>query len=219
MSLEKITLRRLLQLFYLPPNKLQSELRKDIRLEVKKRNGEDGGQGFYTPFWADAKNHVARKSNLKERTEARIAANHRTRSRLYPLLTTGFLKWWDEKRRWRNEEFNFLSNVSAQYHFEQIGTVKVENLIALHVGDEFDRLVYPYFNEIPVLSEEGARIGLWLMHETLSNYQIEDLRILDIQRSQSFGTIDVPLKGNEREVFTANYSRVLREWKKLWEQY
>ncbi|MBY5519729.1 hypothetical protein [Rhizobium leguminosarum] len=217
MSLETTNLRRLLQLFYLPPNRLQAELRKDIRQEIDKENG---GGDFYSPFWADAKDHVARKADLGEQTANRIAANSRTRSRLYPLLMAGFLRWWDEKRRWRNEEFEFLASVNARFKIEEIGTVvKVENLIALKVGGEFHRLVYPYFSEDPILSKEAARIGLWLMHQALPAYPLEDLRILDVLRSASFGTIDVPLEGNEPQIFIGHHARVLAAWKKLREEY
>jgi hypothetical protein len=115
MSIEKIHLRKLLQLFYLPANKRKSLLRADIRNDLNKALGEstDGGD-FHGPFWADAKSHVAGQEDLRTAVKNRIASN-KSRTRLYPLLAGGFLNWWDEKRRWRNEPFEFMSeSVKAQ---------------------------------------------------------------------------------------------------------
>ena len=79
-------------------------LKSDIRQEREKELGlaKSGGGDFFGPFWTDAKDHIAGKSEIRERTPVRIQ-NLRNTKRLYPLLQIGFLKWWDEKRRWKNE--------------------------------------------------------------------------------------------------------------------
>jgi hypothetical protein len=95
MSIEKIHLRKLLQLFYLPDNRRRSLLRADIRIDLNKALGEttDGGD-FHGPFWADAKSHVAREVDLRIKIKERIESN-KGRARLYPLLADGFLSWWN----------------------------------------------------------------------------------------------------------------------------
>jgi len=105
MSIEKVHLRKLLRLFFLPDSARVSELRKDIRQEIKKA-AFPGGKGgdFHTPFWTDAKNHVAGRLDLAAQVDERIARND-NRVRLYPELSKGFLNWWNEKRRWQNEPF------------------------------------------------------------------------------------------------------------------
>ncbi|HKY09688.1 MAG TPA: hypothetical protein VJQ55_15670 [Candidatus Binatia bacterium] len=136
-------------------------------------------------------------------------------------MTDGFLQWWNEKRRWRNEAFEFVpETVKAQFRIDEVGgVIKVENLLALKVGDQSNRIIYPYFSEEPPLPDEGGRIGLWLLAEALPEYTPEDLRILDILRSKSHATMDDPPQGNERNLFVMKYKSVLDEWKRLKSEY
>ena len=107
MSIQKIHLRKLLLLFDASSKErrriLLSDIASDRRKEFRRKEGlkNDGGD-FYSPFWFDAKRHVAGEIELREATKLRIEQNYR-RKRLYPVLTDAFLRWWDEKRRWRNE--------------------------------------------------------------------------------------------------------------------
>ena len=64
MSLEKINLRKLLQLFFADARLQQSLLLDDIRKDRTKEEGDRDGGDFYGPFWSDAKDHVAGLSNL-----------------------------------------------------------------------------------------------------------------------------------------------------------
>lgn len=48
MSLEKIHLRKLLKILFLPAKKRRSELRKDIREEINRKAGADVGGGIST---------------------------------------------------------------------------------------------------------------------------------------------------------------------------
>jgi hypothetical protein len=217
MSIEKIHLRKLLRLFYASVSKRRAILRADIYSEQRKEDGEDdeGGGDFHGPFWADAKRHVEGRADLPTQTKMRIAKNARRRH-LYPLLTQGFLAWWTEKRRWRNEDFTLIQDVKGRVAFPELkGLVKVENLLAVRVENQFSRIVYPYFSDEPLLPPIGARLGLWLMSEALPIYPVHDLRILDVLRGKSFGVIDVGIEGTERAQFTAEYARVLEEWRKL----
>ncbi|MBO6678899.1 hypothetical protein [Parvibaculum sp.] len=221
MSLEKIHLRKLLQIFYAPNNKRISILRADIRQEISKGTGLSGDGGdFHTAFWSGAKRHALGAADLRALTEVYIERSPQ-RKRLYPLLRDGFLLWWDEKRRWRNEPFEaILPSPHGRLTFEEpAATVKVENLLSLEGGDHSNRLIYPYFSEEPRLSAEAARLGLWLMSEALPHRAIEEMRVLDVIRGASFGIADVPFQGDEQNLFLRRYGQILNEWHALWKEY
>ncbi|MBX3505937.1 MAG: hypothetical protein KF895_10700 [Parvibaculum sp.] len=221
MSLEQIHLRKLLQIFYAPNNKRISILRADIRQEISKGAGLNGDGGdFHTAFWSGAKRHALGTADLRALTEVYIERS-RQRRRLYPLLRDGFLLWWDEKRRWRNEPFEaILPSPHGRFIFEELAaTVKVENLLSLEGGDHSNRLIYPYFAEEPLLSAEAARLGLWLMSVALPHRNAEEMRILDVIRGTSFGIADVPFLGNEESIFLQKYEATLAEWRRLREEY
>jgi hypothetical protein len=220
-SLQKIHLRKCLQLLYSPDRSRKSLLRRSIRAELAKDNAAiSNGGDFHAPFWTDAKRHVAGLEDLDSQSNVRIQSNN-GRARLYPELTKRFLEWWNEKRRWRNEPFRFLpGSVKSQLQVPELGIfIKVENTLALAIGDHSNRIIYPYFSEHPALSEEAVRIGLWLLSEALPEYDSDDLRILDVLRSASHGKSDVPFKGDERDLFLRNYAQVLAEWSALREEY
>ncbi|MBE9069340.1 hypothetical protein IQ260_22100, partial [Leptolyngbya cf. ectocarpi LEGE 11479] len=210
MSVHKIHLRKLLELFFLPENKLTTKLKTDVRGTVAKENGEESSGGdFYIPFWTDAKSHVAGETDLTIQTESRIDSNYR-RKRLYPVLKNGFLRWWNHKRRWNNQPFQlFDQNPKSRHHINELNaTVKVENTLAVKVGDDTNRIVYPYFSENPTLSEEAVRLALWMMKKAFPQYKLSDMRVLDVQRATSYSEIDVPLQGDEEDIFLRHYNKV-----------
>jgi hypothetical protein len=196
-------------------------IRGDIRGEIAKQDDvTTGGGDFYGPFWADAKGHVGQRCELINQTKARIASNS-GRSRLYPQLRDGFLTWWNDRRRWTNEDLHFFENsVKGRYEFADLGAViKVENLLSVRLGGGGERLIYPYFSEKPALTEEGGRLGLWLMAEALPGKAVDDLRILDVIRATAYSVDRYPLLGNEEAIFRARYAAILTEWQELWEEY
>ncbi len=220
MSIKKIHLRKLLKYFYLPDRARKARLRDDIRSQIRKESGYDAGGGdFHTPFWTDAKAHVEGRLDLRAQMKLRVESN-KGRERLYPLLAEGFLGWWNEKRRWRNEDFEIIGeSVFAQLAVPELGcSVKIENLVAVKIGDNTNRIIYPYFAEEPVLGNEAARLGLWAMSEAL-DYQREDYRILDVLRGASFAPRDVPYAGNERALFLQKYNNLIKEWELLRKEY
>jgi hypothetical protein len=225
MSLRRVHLWKLLRIFYSSDSQRKALLREDIRNEKTRGNSDnENGGDFHGPFWADAKRYVVGLTehnaqmpvDLWALTKARIESNKR-RQRLYLQLTDGFLRWWEEKRRWRNEPFELISrNVKGRLPVPQLnGSIKVENLVAVKIGGHSNRLVYPYFSEEPALSEEGARIGLWVLSEAIADYPREEFQILDVLRSTSFGIADLPLKGDERELLMQKYAAVLEERENL----
>jgi hypothetical protein len=208
-SIEKVNLRKLLQIIYADPRQRRSLLLADIRSDLRRQTGEKGGD-FYAPLWADAKDHVAGAIDLRDKSKARVESN-KTRSRLYPLLADGFLKLWNEKARWRNEKFNFVpTNVSARLSIEELGaTVKVENVVAVKLQDGSHRIVHPYFSERPALSSQGVRLGFWAIKEALPDFAAEDLRIVDILCNAYFRPSESPMGGSERAIFVQRYGSVL----------
>lgn len=219
MSFENIHLRKLLKAFYLEQRQQVSELRSDIRQEIARDEGVAGGGGdFHGPFWRDARDHVFHEVDLHEAVEARIESNP-GRDRLYPILRDGFLRWWDEGRRWTNEPFQPIESPHARFTLEGLGTVKVENILGVRDAGGADHFVYPYFSERPDLPDEGGRLGLWLMSQALPQLRADDLRILDVIRGRTFALDRSPLQGNEGDVFRRRYGALLSRWHALWEEY
>lgn len=217
MSIEKINLRKLLQLFFADDRLQRSLLLADIRNDRTRESGDrESGGDFYGPFWSDVKDHAAGRSNLTEQTKVRIAAN-KTRARLYPILRDCFLNMWNEKMRWRNEPFEFVpESVKAQLPMKELGTVvKIENTAAIKTWDGSLRVIYPYFSEAPTLPEEGARLGFWVLNEALPDYRTEDFRIIDMQRRSYFRPRDIGMKGDEKKQFVQRYNVLLTKWRTL----
>jgi hypothetical protein len=219
MSVENIHLRKLLQLFYLPPNRQTSKLREDIRNDRDRDSGGLGsGPDFFGGFWADAKGHVFGRGDLHEGVRGRIESNP-GRKRLYPILRDGFLRWWNERRRWTNEPFQPAEIPRARYVMDGLGTVKVENVLAVKDAKGADHFVYPYFCEQPELGDEAARLGLWLLQAALPRIDPLELRILDVMRGRTFSIDRTPLKGDEEQIFRRRYGALLRRWRELKEEY
>ncbi len=216
MAFDKIHLRKVLQCFAMDPKKRASAIRADARAYVTKERQPrgDGGGDFHSCFWADAKKFAGNGADIHLLTNGRIEDSWQ-RKRLYPLLTQGFLEWWNEKRRWINEEIHALpESVGAPHNFIELGgSIKVENVLALKVGEDGRRLIYPYFAEHPPLDEVSARLGLWLMSQALPRYDVNDMRILDVLRATAFSVRDQPLTGNEGTMFVERYARMLADWK------
>ena len=219
MSIEIIHLRKLLQLLYLPPNRQTSKLREDIRNDRdREAGGAGGGPDFFSGFWADAKAHVFEGADLHLGVRARIESNP-GRQRLYPQLRDGFLGWWNDRRRWTNEPFRPVEAPRARVAVDGLGTVKIENMLAVRDARDADHYVYPYFCEEPSLSEEAVRLGLWILQQGLPKLVPEELRILDVMRGTTFSIDRVALLGDEEAMLRRRYSALLRRWKELKEGY
>ena len=220
MSFEVIGLGKLLSAMYADKSQRISILRDDIRRQIAKDGGFKGkGGDFYVSFWADAKNHVSGNLDLRASTPERIK-KHSGRRRLYPLLMKGFLLWWEEKRRLRNVDFTVIDdNVKARFDVASLGTIKVENTLSITVGDDGHRIIYPYFCEDPALSEEAARLGLWVMSQCIKGYALKDMRVFDVIAGRTFSQIDTPLQGDEEETLQNKYGAILSEWHALRTEY
>lgn len=76
-------------------------------------------------------------------------------------------------------------------------------------------MVYPYFSEEPPLSEEGGRLGLWVMQQVLTEADPADMRVIDALRRTFFSPQTTPLQGNEETVFHEKYRTLIDEWERL----
>lgn len=191
-------------------------LRENIRADIdREAGGGGGGMNFYTPFWADAKNHARGMLNLRPATDARVAANNGRRN-LYPALCDGFLLWWEDRRRRRNEPFAILEErILGEFEIEGHGVIVVDNILGVRIGDAELRIVYPYFFDEPELATEMAAIGLWLMSRALPNHRVEDMRVLDVIRGVSYSVEDVIIQGGEEELLRGMYRYLLDRWAQL----
>jgi hypothetical protein len=219
MSIEKINLRKLLQLLLADARLQRALLLADIRSDRAKQYREGKGGDFYSPFWADVKDHAAGRANIADQVEIRIAKND-TRARLYPVLRDGFLEMWTEKIRWRNEPFEFVpESIKAQLAIKELRTtVKIENTASIIAWDGSHRIMYPYFYEEPPLTDEGARLGFWALTQALPDHNLEDFRIIDFIRRAYYRAADIGMNGDEGKQFTQRYKALLAQWRKLKEE-
>ncbi|MBE1715400.1 hypothetical protein CK231_03425 [Mesorhizobium loti] len=218
MSVLDIPLRKILQLFYAPLPLQRSILKEDIRLDRKKEQGGSRSRGgdFYLPFWSDVKKHIAGDADLSDMTDGRIRSNKRFR-RLYPLLKDGVIDLLSAKLRWSNEPVQIVpKSVHGNLQFGDIGgTVRIRDALHARVRGEYTRIVYPYFSEEPALPEEGGRLGLWAMQQALTEYDPNDMRVIDILRRTFFSPQTTPLRGDEGIVFREKYILTIAEWERL----
>lgn len=218
MSVLDIPLRKALQLFYAPPPLRRSILKDDIRLDRKKEAGGNRTQGgdFHVPFWSDVKKHISGNGDLAQLTDARIKANGRF-ERLYPLLKDGILELLSAKLRWSNELVEITpQSVHGNLRIEDLsGTIRIRDALHAKVRGEYTRVVYPYFSEEPALSEEGGRLGLWVMQHALTNLDADDMRVIDPLRKTFFSPQTTPLQGDEETVFRERYRSLIGEWEQL----
>lgn len=221
MSLDVIGLSQLLQIIYASNARQTELLRRKVYSARKKAAGESTSTGgdFYLPFWTDVKRHVAGEEHLRTATAARIAKSKQV-TRLYNALSDSFLVWWEEKRRQRNEPFTIIRDkVKARLQVDELGAIKVENTLSITVGDDGHRIFYPYLCEEPALSDEAARLGLWVMSQAITGYALQDMRILDVMQGRSFSVIDTPLTGDEAEILRRRYVEAISAWQRVEAKY
>lgn len=221
MSVLDIPLRKALQLFYAPQPLRRRILMSDIRLDGRKEAGGNRSQGgdFYLPFWSDVKKHTVGAGNLSELTEERIKSN-KSFKRLYPLLRDGVLDLLNAKLRWSNEPVELVpESVHGNLLIDELGgTIRVKDALHVRVSGQYTRVVYPYFSEEPALTDEGGRLGLWVMQQVLTALNPNDMRIIDPLRRTFFSPETTPLQGDEGATFYEHYRLLIRDWERLREK-
>ncbi len=209
--MERLGLGKLLEAMYAAKPRVRKLVRDDIRQEAKKSAGVPRAKGgdFYVPFWADAKAHAAGQADLRKQSLIRIA-QLKGRERIFTQLTEGFLRWWEEKRRYRNEPVSVEPSPSIPpLALSDIGVVKIENTLAINVEGDGPRLLYPYFRPEPPLCDEAARVALWALLHADTGMPPTSLRILDVCRGRSFSLGDTPLRGDEERLLCDGYAKLL----------
>ena len=218
MSVLDIPLRKALQLFYANQALRRSILKDDIRLDRRKESGGTRSQGgdFYLPFWADVKKHISGDGDLTQMIDDRIASN-KSFKRLYPLLKDGVLELLSAKLRWSNEPVEIVpQSVHGNLQIEGLGgTIRIRDALHARVREKYTRVVYPYFSEEPALTDEGGRLGLWVMKQALAKLDPHDMRIIDPLRRVFFSPETTPRKGDEEEIFHDKYTKLIDEWERL----
>ncbi|MGW9232878.1 hypothetical protein ACWGPT_18635 [Pseudorhizobium sp. NPDC055634] len=218
MSILDVPLGKALRFIYASPSLRRSMLKEDIRLERKKDAGGNRSKGgdYYVAFWSDVKKHISGDSDLTRLTAQRITSDKRLK-RLYPQLRDGVLELLSAKLRWSNEVVEiFPQSVHGSLLVEEIGcTIRIRGALHARVREDYIRIVYPYFSEDPALSEEGGRLGLWMMQRALTNLDADDMRIIDPLRKTFFSPRVTPLQGNEERVFRERYRSLIDEWEML----
>lgn len=213
MAIENIGLYKLLRLMYLTGAPRRRELRQDIRNDrTRGTKGAPEPRDFYVPFWAAAKHHTTGGTDLHESVDDLISRNYVNRRNLYPLLRDGFLLWWDERRRWTNEPFTPGTSLKKTLKFEELNAeVRINNILSVRDGQGVEHFIYPYFAQEPILTEEAARIGLWVLGKAFPEIPHEELRLLDVMRGQTYSVDRNPMQGNEAELFKRNYIQLISD--------
>ncbi|MBK68057.1 MAG: hypothetical protein CMP22_08015 [Rickettsiales bacterium] len=207
MAVDTMNINKLVRWFYFSDKTLRAELLKDIRQDRLKESGEKSSGGdFYTPFWADTRKHILGEADLVELTAERIKKNAR-RKDIYTKLQQGVIEIW---HRGHNLDVRLLDrSIKGKCKFDNIGlTVKANNILALLLEGE-ERIVYPYWFPEPKLSDEGARICLYLLSKTLKDHDINNIRVFDVIRAEYYSLGLVPLQGDEIDLIEANYKRII----------
>lgn len=78
-------------------------------------------------------------------------------------------------------------------------------------SQDANHFIYPYFAPDPLLREEAARIGLWVIGQALPELAIDEVRILDVIRGQTYSVDRNRLQGNEKEILLQRYQSALIE--------
>ena len=219
MSIEVIHLRKLLQLLYSNPRQQETLLRTEVRNDIlKSQGGTVAGGDFYAPFWSDVRSHVFNVEDLHATVEKRIENNDR-RALLYPILRDGFLKWWEESRRWTNTPFEQVRSPSVSYRFNELLTVKIEGMLGVRDALGIERYIYPYFSEAPALKNEGARISFWLLTRAFPAISVDGFRILDVSRGRIYSPDWCYLEGDEETTLQRKFYQLWTKFVSIEENY
>lgn len=215
MALNNVSLNKLLKILPRTLKRREAIIRDDARDAILKecKIATDDGGDFYSAFWSDAKKFVLKGSDLKDLVRERIR-NSKAKRRLYPLLLNGFFRWYaahheDGEPSKRAEIPNTFGRCSD---LAEGGEVRVHNLLAWRERDGTGHLVYPYFDKEHALGPRAARLGRWAMKEALPDHSAEAMAILDVLRGQVYDNDNCQLIGDEEDILSERYGRILSEW-------
>lgn len=95
----------------------------------------------------------------------------------------------------------------------------MSSILSVRDARGIEHFVYPYFSAEPALNEQSARLGLWLLINSLHQAPPLEIRILDVIRGRTFSIDRNALLGNEEQIFQERYRTILAEWEALREEY
>ena len=215
MALNNVSLNKLLKILPRTLRQREAMIRKDARdavLRERKVDNDDGGD-FYGVFWSDAKKFILKGASLKDLVREQVRKS-KSKRRLYPILLEGILplvcnSLWrcrplGSQRNY--EGFRVLLNTG------RIGAVRVHNLLAWTERDGTKHIVYPYFDKDHALGPRAARFGRWAMTNALQDLEENSMIILDVLRGRAYDNDNCPLLGDEEEMLSERYGRILTEW-------
>jgi len=70
-----------------------------------------------------------------------------------------------------------------------------------------------------LLRNEAIRVGVWLLGQALPAHSVNDIRIIDLLRGNSYGSVDFPLEGDEGSIFLFKYRALIEKWERLRKEY
>ncbi|MFC4349597.1 hypothetical protein ACFO5Q_17235 [Kordiimonas lipolytica] len=223
MSLHEARLSKIIKIAYADAKLSRKEIFNDvsacIRKEQNPESGSGGGGDFHGVLWAAFKECIFEQDveGFDQMVAALISGNSR-RKRLFPQLADGLKSWGLLKRRWMNEEIKRIKNPVGTVILEgQDIAFKVNNVLALEIVGKGNRYIYPYFSEKPALNDEAARVALWQLHCALPHVHLDEIRILDVMRGKSYSTVEVPLVGDEHDIFAHQVAEIFQLWDKRYQ--
>lgn len=215
MAFDNVSLNKLLKILPCPLKKREAIIRKDARdavLKERKAEKKDGGD-FYGVFWSGAKKFVLKGDNLRKLVREQ-ARKSKAKRRWYPMLLEGFFRWYDAHcgDSHPTERAEIAKAFGRCSPLTELGRVRVHNLLAWREADGTRHIVYPYFDKDHALGPRAARLGRWAMINALPDHDAESMAILDVLRGQVYDNDNCPLQGDEEEILSDRYGRILSEW-------
>ncbi|WP_420549900.1 hypothetical protein [Curvivirga sp.] len=224
MSILRPNLGKLIKFYSHSDKELIFDIKKDIELEFKHADALQGlceyplPIPYYRAFWSRAKRHVYGYKDLNKALNEffkEFPSSYKKREP-YNRAANQFLKWYDEKRRWRNEDFTEDKSkyTFTSFHLGQENPIKLKNedFLAIKLNNEQKKIIYSCFSPRTMISSEGARIALWIMQEAFPNVPANSFRFFDVLHARSYGLIDYQLIGNEKQLLSSRYKLILNAY-------
>ncbi|WP_372053915.1 hypothetical protein P7L74_19820 [Tistrella mobilis] len=221
MSTVSLPLRNALRIIDADAAQRRDLIRKLAYSEFRRNSGTaSGGGDYYSTIWSGIKKHISEEADLSIFISEKVVQNTKLGDS-YKDLAQSFLEWWNEKRRWINRPYKLESNPPRGNFTVQKSDIqiKLKDTLLISLDKNEFRIIYPYFYKDPQISMLNIRLGLWAMHKCLPDFPLTSLRLLDLRRSQSYGSSDAPFEGNEEKIFEGELEKIRRDWKEARKRY
>jgi len=222
MSILRPNLGKLIKFYSHSNSELIHDIKRDISLELILEDSQKGLRDippaipYYDAFWSRAKKHAYSQQDIEISLKEFFESNPKSRNKEKPYNRAKecFLRWYDEKRRWRNDEFtqNMQIYKSKNFLLGSNHPIQIQNkdFLSINLNEDNKRIIYASFSSKTMISSEGARIALWILKNSFPEINDHAFRFLDVLHSRSYGLIDYQFQGNEPELLRARYKEILR---------